>query len=486
MRRRFTLPLLLSIGSWHSGPLALISTTIPTVEASQVDDNLWMPASGLLTAHTINSAWMFPAFGQGEARVYNPQLGTLFPTSEEIRPPINADEIGTVRLFGRRVGAPEFTLADKLDVPGEVLEQTSDESKFNCMSISCMSLLSDRSSGSRESQNADEATSGEPKILVNVSTLFSDSENSHRVFYLSITTTSADSPELISPAFGVAPEAATHEIFFGLEDLDLLERDEPAVPAGDVSQSLTEPGSIPTESSIPKGLDQTTANDNNAPENTASISTEDSLTGLDTARPDSPEENKGDGGLPVGAIIGIAVGASVALVVIVVVFWLIRRRKRAAAAHHADASTPLATTFPNAAAGRSEEVMTEKEAGHLIAESPQGQVYTDHRPASSGGTAMATAGSVVGGAAEAAYAGGSSHQPYESHDTERQPLPQPQPQLPPPPREELARSDTSSPLANMMVARHLVDPDMTEDEIRRLEDEERELDREIQQASRRT
>ena len=126
-------------------PLALISTAIQTVEASQVDDNLWTPASGSLTALTINSAWKFPGVAQGQARVYNPQL---FSTSE-IVPPTNADEIGTIRLFGRRAGASEFTLADELNVSSEVFQQTSDGTKFNCMSISYMSLLSDRATGSR-------------------------------------------------------------------------------------------------------------------------------------------------------------------------------------------------------------------------------------------------------------------------------------------------------------------------------------------------
>lgn len=271
MKWRFTLPLLLSTGSWRSGPLGLISKAIPTVEASQVDDNLWTPASGSLSAHTINSPWIFPAFEQDEARVYDPQSGTRLPTPEII-PPIDANEIGeigTIRLYGRQVGAAEFILADELNVSDEVPEQTSNGNIFSY-----------------------ETTSGEPKILVNVSML-RDSDNPRQVFYLNVTTTSADSSELISPAFGVAPEDANHEDFF-LEDLGLL-MDEPAVPADDASEPLTEPGSIPTGSGIPKGLDET-ANDNNAPENTASTSTEDVLIGLDTAEPDSSEENKDGSG----------------------------------------------------------------------------------------------------------------------------------------------------------------------------------------------
>ena len=328
-------------------------------------------------------------------------------------------------------------------------------------------------------------TSQGPIIIVDVLALLDDSENSHQVFYFSISRTSADGSELNSPAFGVAEQPET---VFGSDDLDLISADEPAVASGDASESPTEPGTHQSELDAPTGLDQIEPSHSPAPENTASTSIEENLTGLGTAKPDSSQYDRGgsgDGSLPVGAIVGIAVGAFISLVVIVVLIWLIWRRKRAAAAHHADASTPLATTFPNAAAGRSEEVMTEKEAGQSIVESPQSQVYTDHRPPSSGTTAMATGGSGIGGAPEAPYTGGSSHQRYESQDTEGQPLPQPQPQPASPPREGPARSDTSSPMLNMTVARHLVDPEMTEDEIRRLEDEERELDREIQQASRR-
>lgn len=204
-----------------------------------------------------------------------------------------------------------------------------------------------------------------------------------------------------------------------------------------------------------------------------------------TAATSSSSKGKKSGGLATGAIAGIAVGAAVVLIVVVAAIWFIlrRRRNQQAHSHHADAATPLAAGYGGAAAAAgSRDFIGEKEAGAIIAESPESQAYTDQPdPRHSTLSGAAIIGGATAAPANASYTE-SGHQAYDEAVPAGH---SPTDQQPPHHGSASGIRGVDSPVPTASVARHLVDEDMTADEIARLEEEERELDRQIQEAGRR-
>jgi len=202
-----------------------------------------------------------------------------------------------------------------------------------------------------------------------------------------------------------------------------------------------------------------------------------------TATTSGSSKGKNSGGLATGAIAGIAVGAAVILIIVVTAIWFIlRRRKRQVGSHPTDVSTPLAAGYGGAAGASSREFMGDKEAGAMVAESPQSQAYTDQPdPRHSALSGAAIIGGTTAPPANASYTE-SGHQVYDEaapaghSPTDQQPVHH---------GSASAIRGADSPVPSTNVARHLVDEDMTADEIARLEEEERELDRQIQEAGRR-
>lgn len=209
---------------------------------------------------------------------------------------------------------------------------------------------------------------------------------------------------------------------------------------------------------------------------------------------DSDGDGEGGGsGLANGAIAGIAVGAVILVALAIVGAWLfLRKRKRiAAASHHGETSTSFTTTYPTGPATRSGDFLGEKENSAMVAESPRSQLYTDNGPqamhmagATGNGAAAATTTTTttttitttagIGGAVTTGtyHSLADDNSPDENHQRESSIA-----------QENINRVATDSPGPNTL-ARHLVEEDMTEDDIRRLEEEERELDRQIEEAGR--
>ncbi|KAK4042067.1 hypothetical protein C8A01DRAFT_14249, partial [Parachaetomium inaequale] len=224
--------------------------------------------------------------------------------------------------------------------------------------------------------------------------------------------------------------------------------------------------------------------------------------GLLTTPEGSPVNGNG-GGLAQGAIIGIAVGCGVAglLVICGLAWYLLRRRQQKKAMHAVDS--------PYGSGSRGEELMAEKEAGADVDVTP-------HSPYSDDGGAASGPGGPSGGAypnahGEAVAAGAVAAAAVPRH-----------PHLQDPPQSFTPYSDRPSAAAAAAAAgtpsvraasvaqtdeprvrvpspvpgratprglttpyAHLVEDGMTEDEIRRLEEEERQLDAAIEQAGRR-
>jgi hypothetical protein len=217
-------------------------------------------------------------------------------------------------------------------------------------------------------------------------------------------------------------------------------------------------------------------------------------------------------GLASGAIIGIAVGCGVAglLLILGLVWYLLRRRRQKKAMH------PVDSTYGTG--NRGEELMAEKEASADVDVTPHSPYSDDGAPGGSGtgpnsGAAYpdsTAAGHGDGAAAAAAVAAGAMAAPNLSHlqDPPRSFTPYsdrpsvggtaataagtPSLRAPSLAQTDEARVSVPSPIPGRATPRglttpyaHLVEEGMTEDEIRRLEDEERQLDAAIEQAGRR-
>lgn len=194
--------------------------------------------------------------------------------------------------------------------------------------------------------------------------------------------------------------------------------------------------------------------------------------------------------LSTGAIAGIAVGAAVVgiLVTGALIWFLIRRRRRGGSSSQGQQQQQGA---PYAGANnRTQELMAEKEAG-------AGADVSPHSPYSDDGNGNGNVGGAAGApaAAAASMSGGAPGQ-QRQHERSFTPYSDAQQQQ----RGSLAGDSQHSPVAAPGAGRatpttataptptpygHLVEEGMTEDDIRRLEAEERELDQAIEQAGRR-
>ncbi len=207
------------------------------------------------------------------------------------------------------------------------------------------------------------------------------------------------------------------------------------------------------------------------------------------------------GGLSSGAVIGIAVACGVVglLLVFALVWFLLRRRQQKRDLHPVDSSY--------ASGNRTDELMAEKEAGADVDVAPHSP-YSDEGMSAAGpsgtyqddaahGGAVA-AGAVAVGTAAAHRAlqqdQARSYTPYSDRPSPGgtgaagTPIARP---------ESVAHTDEArvsvpsatpgraTPRALTTPYAHLVEEGMTEEEIRRLEDEERQLDAAIEQAGRR-
>lgn len=199
----------------------------------------------------------------------------------------------------------------------------------------------------------------------------------------------------------------------------------------------------------------------------------------------------GGGGLSTGAIAGIAVGAGiVGIVATVGLIWLlIRRRRRQQALAGGVSGGPYGSHGNN----RTQELMAEKEANGGVDVSPHSPYSDDGNTAAAASTTVAAAAAVGGvGAAGASMSGGggggAAHDraftPYSDH--QRSSLVDEAPTTAPPAAAAAASHGRSTPSAAQTPYGHLVEDGMTEDDIRRLEAEERELDQAIEQAGRRS
>lgn len=174
----------------------------------------------------------------------------------------------------------------------------------------------------------------------------------------------------------------------------------------------------------------------------------------------SPQPSPSSGGLSKGAIIGIAVAAALVGLGLLagLVFCLIRRRRRDHVAH--------GDVMPGAYGGHTPELVAQKEAASAGVEVSPHSPYSDD---SMGGGGMVHHDRNARHE-EMPLAGYTDHGAARSREVVD--------------GESLRGSGRGSPeRATPTAVRHLVEEGMTEEEIRRLEDEERELDQAIEQAS---
>ncbi|KAK5655031.1 hypothetical protein OQA88_6790 [Cercophora sp. LCS_1] len=200
-----------------------------------------------------------------------------------------------------------------------------------------------------------------------------------------------------------------------------------------------------------------------------------------------PTGESSPGGLPTGAIAGIAAGCSiVGLFLIAFLVWFLLRRRRQ---QQEDAIVPYGTNRT-----RTDELMAEKEANAGVDQSPhspysdvEGSLHQVH----SGGTAAA----MVPPAPQSVH-----HSPQQSREVPRSFTPysdrpsvvggvssptQTSPVTATDPTRIGADAGRVTPHGLPAQYAHLVEEGMTEDEIRRLEEEERQLDAAIERAGRR-
>lgn len=217
--------------------------------------------------------------------------------------------------------------------------------------------------------------------------------------------------------------------------------------------------------------------------------------------PASPASGEG-GGLKSGAVIGIAIACGVVglILVFALVWFLLRRRQKQKAMHPVDSAY--------GSGNRTDELMAEKEAGADVDVTPHSPYSDDGAPAPgpSGayqdGAAAPHGEAVATGAVAAAAA---AHHPHHQHQQDQGRSFTPYLDRPsggaagtPSVRAaSVAQADEprvsvpsatpgrATPRALTTPYAHLVEEGMTEEEIRRLEDEERQLDAAIEQAGRR-
>jgi hypothetical protein len=210
----------------------------------------------------------------------------------------------------------------------------------------------------------------------------------------------------------------------------------------------------------------------------------------------SQKAPNGGGGLSSGAIIGIAVACGVVglALVFALVWYLLRRRQQK------KAMLPVDSTY--GPGNRTEDLIAEKEAAADVEVSPNSP-YSDEGASGAGPGGSYQGGAAHGGEALAAGAAGSTRQPQ--HDQPRSFTPySDRPSAgaaavgtPSIRAASLAQTDDArvsvpsttpgraTPRALHTPYAHLVEEGMTEEEIRRLEEEERQLDAAIEQAGRR-
>lgn len=209
------------------------------------------------------------------------------------------------------------------------------------------------------------------------------------------------------------------------------------------------------------------------------------------------------GGLKSGAVIGIAVACGVVglILVFALVWFLLRRRQKQ------KAMRPVDSAYGSGSGNRTDELMAEKEAGADVDVTPHSP-YSDEGvppPGPSGAyqdSAAAPHGEPVAAGAVAAAA---AHHPHHQHQQDQGRSFTPYSDRPSggaagtpsvraasvaqadEPRVSVPSSTPgrATPRALTTPYAHLVEEGMTEDEIRRLEDEERQLDAAIEQAGRR-
>lgn len=227
--------------------------------------------------------------------------------------------------------------------------------------------------------------------------------------------------------------------------------------------------------------------------------------GDDTAEDGSAEGSPG--GLSQGAIIGIAVGCGVVglLIIAALVWYLLRRRQQK------KALLPVDSAYSSA--NRADELMAEKEANADVDVSPHSP-YSDDGASGGGGGGAGPSGAYQGGgeAVAAGAAGGAASFSSRQHlqDPPRSFTPYsdrpsagagaggavgagtPSVRAASLAQTDEARASVPSPIPGRATPRglttpyaHLVEEGMTEEEIRRLEEEERQLDAAIEQAGRR-
>lgn len=190
---------------------------------------------------------------------------------------------------------------------------------------------------------------------------------------------------------------------------------------------------------------------------------------------DSASGGGGGGGLSTGAIAGISVGGAVVLIALALLLWFFLRRRRTKAKSHGELSQSpnpsnhyvgskegndgdLNSPYSEDGANITQQTPLDPNAPRsLVTDSPA--PFAQYRDAGGDQSNLARAGTNTSISTH-------SHSPVESGSRG---LPE--------------RSDTAM-SSNHRVA-HLVEEGMTEDDIRRLEEEERQLDVEIERAGRR-
>ncbi|KAJ2902547.1 hypothetical protein MKZ38_000377 [Zalerion maritima] len=411
-----------------------------------------------ITAQTTTTAnpYAFVAFSDSAARIYAPSL-TISPSSPTatIYAGFSIQDLISIELLARVDGGEDRPMAQQHEI--------SDARKRNEDSLA------------RRAEDADFFTLnindadpvGAFKILLSMELL---ANKDPMVYYFR---TSMLNPQSGIDATNSQPFGVTSDISDRLRGFD-------ATTINSLVSNDPEPNDPGSDSADSSATD--TASEGTQVTNGQSGATSSSGTGLDNPG-DSEDGKNGGGGLPVGAIVGIAIGAFVAVVFILGLIWLfMRRRKRTNMASHPDASIPLASGYGNGATGRSGDFIGEKEAsGMAVAESPRSQMYTDQPPNAFNRRSSQDAGLGIGGTGNGLSENG--HQLYDAGGSPTSGAAAPGPTPPPPvAREDSSRTGMNSPVPSATVARHLMDPDMTDDDVRRLEEEERELDRQIQEA----
>ncbi|KAL2269843.1 hypothetical protein VTJ83DRAFT_2027 [Remersonia thermophila] len=205
----------------------------------------------------------------------------------------------------------------------------------------------------------------------------------------------------------------------------------------------------------------------------------------------------GGSGLARGAVIGIAVGVGVVALgaAFALAFFLIRRRQKRRDAAPSASLLPAAGA-PRPGAAPADDLLAEKEAGNGVDVSPHSPYSDDGTGTGTGAPAHATPGpsgiaapvpvlapipvpaaAAAAGAGAAAVAGAGAERSFTPYSDRRSARTG---------SVAATEAEAATPRALPTPYRHLVEEGMTAEEIRRLEEEERELDAAIEQAQRRS